>query len=217
MIDVIFPVLDEAEALPWVLSRVPEGYRPIVVDNGSSDGSAVVASRLGAEVITEPQQGFGAACWAGLQAARSEVIAFCDADASFDPRDLPLVVDPIVSGEFDLLLGARIVAERGVWPAHARLANRYLARRMRRLTGAALSDLGPMRAMRREALLELALADRRSGWPLEMVLKAGLAGWRIGEVCIPYHPRIGRSKVTGTVMGTVRATRDMGAILATYR
>jgi glycosyltransferase involved in cell wall biosynthesis len=212
-VDVVFPVLDEAGALPWVLGRVPAGYRAIVVDNGSTDGSAAVAAGLGAVVVGEPRRGFGAACAAGLAAATAPVVAFCDADASLDPADLPRVCAPVAGGAADLVLGARRPVGRGAWPAHARLANRYLARRVRRVAGAALRDIGPMRAARRDDLVGLGIVDRRFGWPLEMVLRAARAGWRIAEVPVPYAPRTGRSKVTGTLRGTVRAVRDMAAVL----
>jgi glycosyltransferase involved in cell wall biosynthesis len=209
MPDVVLPVLDEREALPWVLERMPAGYAPIVVDNGSSDGSGELAASLGAHVVREPQPGFGAACFAGLTAARGEIVCFMDCDASFDPRELPRVADPVAAGTADLVLGAR----DGGQPLHALLANRALALELRRRTGARLTDLGPMRAARRERLLALGIQDRRFGWPLEMVLRAGAAGWRIEEVRVSHHPRAGRSKVTGTVRGTVRAVRDMAAAL----
>jgi len=213
MADVVLPVLDEREALPWVLGRMPAGYSPLVVDNGSSDGSAELAERLGAQVVREPRRGFGAACWTGLEAAAADVVCFMDCDGSFDPRELPRVADPVDAGRFDLVLGARAPAP-GSWPAHARAANSLLAWELRRRAGVALRDLGPMRAARREALLGLGIEDRRFGWPLEMVLRAAAAGWRIDEVSVGYRPRQGRSKVTGTVRGTMRAVRDMAAALA---
>jgi glycosyltransferase involved in cell wall biosynthesis len=207
--DVVLPVLNEREALPWVLSRMPAGFRPIVVDNGSTDGSADCARVLGAQVVSEPVPGFGAACFAGLLAARAELVCFMDCDASLDPRDLPLVAAPVAAGEAGLVLGAR----RGAGPLHARLANRLLALELRRRTGARLTDLGPMRAARRAAVLELGIRDRRFGWPLEMVLRAAHAGWTIQEVPVGHHPRAGRSKVTGTLRGSVRAATDMAAVL----
>jgi glycosyltransferase involved in cell wall biosynthesis len=213
MPDVVLPVLDEAKAIPWVLDRMPCGYSPVVVDNGSTDGSAEIATRLGAVVVREERRGFGAACWAGLQAARDGVVCFMDCDGSLDPQYLPWVAGPVLTGEADLVIGAR-AARRGAWPIHARLANRYLAATVRRRTGVRLHDLGPMRAARRRDLLELGLLDRRSGWPLEMVLVAARCGWRIEDVPVPYRARAGRSKVTGTILGTLQAIRDMSRVLA---
>jgi glycosyltransferase involved in cell wall biosynthesis len=213
VVDVVLPALDEREALPWVLGRMPEGHRAIVVDNGSTDGSGAVARALGALVVEEHRRGFGAASFAGLQAATADVVCFVDCDGSLDPRELPALSQQVTAGVADLVLGARR-AQAGAWPVHARLANRALAAELRRRTGVALTDLGPMRAGRRDALLGLRIVDRRSGWPLEMVLRAASAGWRITEVEVSYRPRVGRSKITGTVRGTVRAVRDMAAVLA---
>jgi glycosyltransferase involved in cell wall biosynthesis len=212
--DVVLPVLDEREALPWVLERMPAGYEPVVVDNGSSDGSGELARSLGARVVREPRPGFGAACFAGLLAARTEIVCFMDCDASFDPRELPSVAEPVTAGAADLVLGARRPARDATWPLHARAANGLLALELRRRTGARITDVGPMRAAAREPLLTLRLQDRRFGWPLEMVVRAAAAGWRIEEVPVSYLRREGRSKVTGTVRGTVRAVRDMAAVLA---
>jgi len=191
---------------------MPAGYHPIVVDNGSTDGSATVAEGLGAQVVAEPRQGFGAACHAGLAAATDPLVCFMDCDGSLDPSELPEVVEPVRTGKADLALGERR-PERGAWPLHARLANRFLALELRRRTGLALHDLGPMRAANRVALLELGIVDRRSGWPLEMVLLAARAGWRVVDVPVGYRARSGRSKVTGTVRGTITAARDMAALL----
>jgi glycosyltransferase involved in cell wall biosynthesis len=213
MPDVVLPVLDEAEAIPLVLARLPRGYEPIVVDNGSNDGSAKVALELGARVVIEPARGFGAACFTGLRAATSDVVCFMDCDGSLDPRDLPLVASPVIAGKADLVLGARRTTSNGAWPLHARLANRALARLVARRAGGRVHDLGPMRAGPREALLGLGVTDRRFGWPLEMVLRAAGAGWRIREVPVSYAPRIGRSKVTGTVRGTARAVYDMARVM----
>jgi len=214
VVEVILPVLDEAQALPWVLGRMPAGYSAIVADNGSSDGSAELAEELGAKVVREPSRGFGAACFAGLAAAEAETVCFMDCDASLDPAHLPRVAEPVVRGGAGLVLGARM-ATRGAWPAHARLANRALTWELRRRSGVRLSDLGPMRSARRQDLLELGIRDRRFGWPLEMVLLAAAAGWKIEEVPVGYRARAGRSKVTGTVRGTARTVRDMTAALRT--
>lgn len=214
MPDVVLPVLNEREALPWVLGRMPAGYVPIVVDNGSTDGSGELARTLGARVVHEPRAGFGAACFAGLTAAEAELVCFMDCDASFDPRELSRVTDPVAAGTADLVLGARRPAPGAAWPAHARMANAVLALELRRRTGVRVTDIGPMRAARREALLALGIRDRRFGWPLEMVLRAAHAGWRIEEAPVTYLAREGRSKVTGTVRGTVRAVRDMASVLA---
>jgi glycosyltransferase involved in cell wall biosynthesis len=213
-IDVVLPCLNEAEALPWVLSRMPAGFHAIVADNGSTDGSGSIAVDHGATVVRVPQRGFGAACHAGLVAATSDIVCFMDADASLNPDDLPQVAGPVQSGSADLVLGRRMTSTRGSWPVHARMANKVLAAELRRRTGVRLRDLGPMRCARRVRLLELGLADRRFGYPLEMVMAAAVADWRIDEVNIPYLPRSGRSKVTGTVGGTVRTVRDMRRVLA---
>ena len=215
-IDVVLPCLNEAGALPWVLSRMPNGCRPIVADNGSTDDSAAIAAAHGALVVPVPQRGFGAACHAGLVAASSDIVCVMDADASFDPGDLPLVAEPVRTGEADLMLGRRSMQGhgKGSWPLHARIGNRVLAAELRRRVGVPVRDLGPMRAAQRESLLALSLRDRRFGYPLEMVVRAAEAGWRIAETPVPYYPRTGKSKVTGTLGGTVRAVRDMRRVLA---
>ncbi len=213
MIDVILPVLDEAEAIPIVLAAFPAGFDPLVVDNGSTDGSADVARSLGARVVSEPRRGFGAACFTGLSAARSELVCFMDCDGSLDPVQLPAVSDPVATGRLDLCLGTRR-AQPGAWPLHARLANQALAWQLRRRCAVAISDLGPMRCARRQSLCELGLEDRAFGWPLEMVLRADAAGWRLGEAPVTYRARAGgRSKVSGSARGSLRAVRDMSRVL----
>ncbi|MEJ1154533.1 glycosyltransferase family 2 protein [Microbacterium marmarense] len=211
-VDLVLPCLNEAGALPWVLSRVPDGYRAIVVDNGSTDDSADIAREAGATVITESAKGFGAAVAAGVATATAPVVAICDADASLDPAELPRLVAMLDRGA-DLVLGRRVPTERSAWPFHARIANRALSRRIARVSGVKVSDLGPMRVARTQALVDLDLRDRRSGYPLEMVLRAAAAGWNIVETDVAYAPRVGRSKVTGTVRGTATAISDMSRIL----
>ncbi|MDQ6746255.1 MAG: glycosyltransferase family 2 protein [Actinomycetota bacterium] len=214
MIEVILPVLDEVEAIPGVVAAMPSGFSALVVDNGSTDGSGAIAAACGARVVSEPRRGFGAACFAGLLAAQSETVCFMDCDGSLDPRELGRVAGPVCAREADLCLGAR-VADPGAWPWHAQMANRLLAFELRRRAGVRLTDLGPMRAAGRGALLDLWLQDRGFGWPLEMVLKASTAGWRVCEVPVSYRARVGgRSKVSGSVRGTLRAVHDMGALLS---
>lgn len=212
LVDVVLPCLNEHRALPQVLRALPPGYRAIVVDNGSTDGSGALAASLGAVVVHEPRRGFGAAAHAGLLAATAEFVAFCDCDGSLDPAQLAPMLELVRTGRADLVLGARRPA-RGAWPIHARLANIVLGRRLRRLTGIPVTDLGPLRLARRIALLALDLTDRRSGYPLEMFLKAHHHGWRVAELPVAYAPRLGKSKVTGTVRGTLTALKDMKAQL----
>ncbi|WP_281254684.1 glycosyltransferase family 2 protein [Streptomyces aidingensis] len=211
--EIVLPCLNEAAALPWVLERVPPGWRALVVDNGSTDGSGELAARLGARVIREPRRGFGAACHAGLTAAEGELVAFCDCDASLDPAAVSRAARPVLAGTADLVLARRRPVGRGAWPPHARAGNLALSLMVRRRTGVRLHDIGPLRVARRRALLELGLTDRRSGYPLEMVVAAADAGWRIEETEVAYRPRTGRSKVTGTWRGTFQAVRDMRKVL----
>lgn len=211
-IDVLLPCLDEVRGLAWVLDRMPAGLSPLVVDNGSTDGSAELALRRGARVVRAAQRGYGAACHAGLVAATSEVVVVMDADASLDPADLPAVLAPLLDGAADLVVGARR-PEPGAWPWHLRLANAEVARRVRVRTGVRLRDVGPVRAARRAGLVDLDLRDRRSGYPVETVVAAARAGWRITGVDVRYRRRTGRSKVTGTPLGVWQAVRDMSAVL----
>ncbi|GAT71629.1 glycosyltransferase family 2 protein [Microbacterium hydrocarbonoxydans] len=215
-VDVVLPCLNEAAALPGVLSALPEGARAIVVDNGSTDGSAEIAHRAGALVIDAPVRGYGAAVHAGLCAATAPVVAFCDADGSFDLGQLDRVTGPVQRGESDLVFGRRRVTRSSAWPVHARVANAALMAMVRERTGLGLRDLGPFRAGRREQLLALGLEDRRSGYPLELLLRAWRSGLRISETDVDYRPRLGRSKVTGTVRGTLTAVADMRRALRRF-
>jgi len=215
-VDVVLPCLNEEDAIVDVICRLPDGYRAVVVDNGSTDRSVVRARAAGALVVHEPRRGFGAAAHAGLLAAVAPLVAFCDADGSMDPAQLPEYAALIQSGEADLVLGRRIPTTRGAWPWHARLANRVLAHRLHSMIGVDLHDLGPLRIARRDALLALDLHDRRSGYPLEMVLAASRAGWTIVERDSAYAPRVGTSKVTGTVRGMLTAVHDMSGLLRAH-
>lgn len=211
-VEVILPCLNEAQALGWVLPRLPTGMSAVVVDNGSDDGSPELAASLGARVVVATRRGYGAAVHTGLEAATADIVAVMDADASLDPRQLPRVVTPIIDGTVDLMMGRRRPVG-GAFPWQLRVANRALARKIRRRTGLALRDIGPMRAARREFLLGLDLIDRRSGYPAETVVRAADAGGRIAEVHVDYLRRRGRSKVTGTPLGVWHAVRDMSAAI----
>jgi len=211
-VTLVLPCLDEAGALPWVLSRLPAGVHALVVDNGSTDGSAEIAASLGATVVHETRRGYGAACHAGLVAADTPLVAFCDADRSLDPADLVTLIEIVATGDADMAVCRRRL-EPGAMSWQLRLANRELARRLRNRTGFDLHDMGPMRVARREALLALDLTDRRSGYPAQTLVRAADAGWRVTEVAVDYHPRTGRSKVTGTPLGALRAVRDISAAM----
>ena len=200
--------LNGPAALPRVLADLPDILRPIVLDNGYTDGSAAVARALGATVVFEPRTGFGWAAHAGLLAATSEYVAFCDCDGSMGGEDLLRVAAPVLAGRTDLVLGQRR-SDRGSWPLHARLANAVVVLRLRRRLDISIHDLGPMRVASRRRLLALDLQYGRIGYPLEMVLKAARAGRRIEEIPVAYRPRIGLSKVTGTELGTIAAGIDM--------
>ncbi len=210
---IVLPCLDEAQALPAVLAGLPAGWPVLVVDNGSTDGTADVARSLGARVVVEPRRGYGAAVHAGLLAAEGELVAFLDGDGSLDPDVLPAMAATVAAGRADLAVGRRVPVSAGVWPWHARAGNAAIAALLRR-RGVAVHDIAPIRVARRAALLDLGVADRAFGYPLELLLRAGAAGWRIAEVPVEYRARAGgRSKVSGSVRGTVRAARDMAGLL----
>jgi glycosyltransferase involved in cell wall biosynthesis len=212
-IDVVLPCLDEAAALPKLLRALPQGFRAIVVDNGSTDGSPRIAAELGAKVLHEPRRGYGAAVHTGLEFATSDIVCFLDADGSLDPDDLLPLVETVRRGA-ELAAGRRVPVGRGAWPWHARLGNHLLAALLRR-QGVPVHDIAPIRAVRRQAILELGIADRAFGYPLELLIKAGRAGLRIEEFDVAYRPRAPgtKSKVSGSVRGTLRATRDMAKVL----
>jgi glycosyltransferase involved in cell wall biosynthesis len=214
--DLVLPCRDEGPALPALLARVPAGIRVIVVDNGSRDDTADVARRLGALVVTEPVPGYGAAVHTGVLAARAPYVAVLDGDGSLDPAELPALLAEVRSGRADLAVGRRRAVGRGAWPWHARLGNALVVAWLRRRTRMACHDIAPLRVCRREALLGLGVEDRRFGYPVELLQRATLAGWRVVERDVAYRPRAAgtRSKVSGSVRGTVRAARDFWRVLA---
>lgn len=188
----------------------------IVVDNGSSDDTAAVAARHGATVIDEPRAGYGAAVHAGVLAATHDAVAVMDADGTIRATELIGLLERVESGGVDLAVGRRRPVDRGVWPWHARAGNAVLARWLRHRTGVPVRDLAPVRVCRREQLLALDVRDRRFGYPVELLVKAQRAGWRIEERDVGYHARAAgtRSKVTGSITGTLRTLRDFAAVLS---
>ncbi|HEY2723699.1 MAG TPA: glycosyltransferase family 2 protein [Pseudonocardiaceae bacterium] len=212
-VDVVLPCLNEAEALPSVLAAFPDGFRAIVADNGSTDGSPEIAAARGALVVREPTAGYGSAVRAGLGAATSDVVAVLDADGSLDPGALPMMTALLADTGADMVAGRRVPQGRGAWPWHARAGNAVLAAVLRR-RGLAVHDIAPIRVAYRRPLLDLGVSHPASGYPLELLLRAAAAGWRLHEVDVAYRPRAGgRSKVSGSVLGTVRAVRDMAGVL----
>lgn len=210
-VDIVLPCLDEAEALPAVLAAMPVGYRVLVVDNGSTDETAAVASACGATVVSEPRRGYGAAMHTGLLAATAELVGVLDADGSLPPQALPQLVMEVMGGT-DLAVGRRR-PHAGAWPWHARAGNTVLAALLRR-QGLPVHDIAPIRVARRQALLDLGITDRGFGYPFELLLRAAAAGWGVREFDVEYRPRAGgRSKVSGSVRGTARAARDMTAAM----
>jgi glycosyltransferase involved in cell wall biosynthesis len=212
-VEVVLPCLDEADALPGVLAALPAGCTALVVDNGSTDGTPEIASGLGARVVHEPRRGYGAAVHAGLEHARTELVAVLDADGSLDPGALPELIRAVAEDRADLAVGRRVPVGRGVRPWHAGAANALLAALLRR-RGLPVHDIAPIRVGRRADLLALGVADRAFGYPLELLVRAADAGWRVHEVDVAYRPRArGRSKVSGSLRGSLRAARDMAAVI----
>ncbi|MFC7359161.1 glycosyltransferase family 2 protein [Nocardioides astragali] len=213
--DLVLPCRDEGPALRDLLPRVPSRFSVIVVDNGSRDDTASVARDLGARVVNEPTPGYGAAVHTGIEAATAEFVAVMDADGSFDPDQLVPLLDDVASGRADLAVGRRRPVQSGVWPWHARAGNAVIAAWLRRRIGMQAHDIAPMRVCRRQALLDLGLADRRFGYPVELLQAVTREGWRLSEHDVDYHPRAAgtRSKVSGSVLGTLRTARDFWQVL----
>jgi glycosyltransferase involved in cell wall biosynthesis len=214
--DLVLPCRDEAAALEALLPEIPEQFRVIVVDNGSRDGTADVARRLGATVVSESTPGYGAAVHAGLMAATADLVAFMDGDGSFDPAQLLPLVEDVRSRTADIAVGRRRSSGRGSWPWHARAGNALVVAWLRRRIQLPAHDIAPIRVCRRTELLELGVRDRRFGYPVELLQKATAAGWRFSERDVTYWPRTEgtKSKVSGSVVGTVRAARDFARVLS---
>ena len=214
--DLVLPCKDEAAALTALLPLVPDLFSVIVVDNGSVDGTAEVATALGARVCHESVPGYGSAVHTGLLASTHDYVAFMDGDGSFDPAELVPMLEEVRSGGTDIAVGRRRPVSNGVWPWHARAGNAVIVAWLRRRIDLPAHDIAPMRVCRRADLIALDVRDRRFGYPVELLQKATRAGWRFSERDVAYHPRAEgtRSKVSGSVTGTVRTARDFWKVLS---
>ena len=209
-VSVVIPTHNEAQAIGRVLADLPAHIvtEVVVVDSNSTDGTPEIAAKMGARVLHEPRRGYGRACLTGLAAASSaDVVVFLDGDYSDRPDELPLLLTPIIDDRADITVGSRLGKQsvRGALPWHAAFGNRLAAALIRLLYGLTISDLGPFRAGRAEVLRQLGLQENTYGWAVEMILKGSLGGFRIVEVPVSYYPRIGESKISGTVRGTLGA------------
>jgi glycosyltransferase involved in cell wall biosynthesis len=209
-VSVIIPTHNEAQAIERVLADLPSDLvtEVIVVDSNSTDGTRAIAAHMGARVIQEPRRGYGRACLTGLGAANSpDIVVFLDGDYSDRPAELPLLLAPIIEGRADIALGSRLHSQNsaGALPWHQAFGNRLAASLIKVLYGLQISDLGPFRAGRADVLRALALEETTYGWAVEMILKGALGGYRVVEVPVSYYPRIGKSKISGTLKGTIGA------------
>ncbi len=228
-VDVIIPALNEEQSISLVLNDLPNVRRTIVVDNGSTDATAKVASELGAHVVSQPQRGYGAACLKGLAVIRQailsdewappRVVVFLDADYSDYPEKLPELVEPIIAGRADFILSSRLLGDRepGAMPPQSVYGNKLACALMRLLFGARYTDLGPFRAIDYDKLCDLRMSDENFGWTIEMQIKAARAKLRTVEIPVPYRARVGASKISGTFSGTIKAGSKILYTIAKYR
>jgi glycosyltransferase involved in cell wall biosynthesis len=220
-VSVIIPTRNEAQAIGRVLGDIPSDLvnEVIVVDNHSSDETPAIAARMGARVISEARRGYGRACLTGLACASApDVVVFLDGDYSDRPAELPLLLAPITAGRADITIGSRLAGPRspGALPWHALFGNWLAASLITHLYGLQISDLGPFRAARAEILRAVELEETTYGWAVELILKGAIRGFRIVEVPVSYHPRIGKSKISGTLRGTIGATWFILSLIARY-
>ena len=220
-VSVIIPTHNEADAIPRVLADIPSDLvtEVIVVDSNSNDGTPEIAAKMGARVVQEPRRGYGQACLTGLAAAEfPDVVVFLDGDYSDRPSELPILLAPIIEGRADITLGSRLREQLipGALPWHQVFGNRLAAGLIRLLYGLKITDLGPFRAGRADALRALRLEETTYGWAVEMILKGALAGFRVVEVPVSYYPRIGKSKISGTLKGTAGAGWFILSLIVRY-
>jgi glycosyltransferase involved in cell wall biosynthesis len=220
-VSVVIPTHNEAESIGRVLADLPAGIvtEVLVVDSNSTDGTPEIASKMGARVLHEPRRGYGRACLTGLANANTaDVVVFLDGDYSDRPAELPLLLAPIIEGRADIALGSRLQGPRsaGALPWHQAFGNRLAAGLIRLLYGLDISDLGPFRAVRADVLRRLDLQESTYGWAVEIILKGALGGFRIVEVPVSYYPRIGKSKISGTLKGTVGAAWFILSLIVRY-
>jgi len=220
-VSVVIPTYNEAQSIGRVLADLPSDLTTevIVVDSNSNDGTAAIAAKMGARVVQEPRRGYGRACLTGLATANSpDVVVFLDGDYSDRPSELPILLAPIIEGRADITLGSRLHGRRsaGALPWHQAFGNRLAASLIRLLYGVKITDLGPFRTVRADVLRQLDLQENTYGWAVEIILKGTLAGFRIVEVPVSYYPRIGKSKISGTVKGTLGAAWFILSLIVRY-
>ena len=218
---VVIPTYNEAQSIGRVLADIPGMVEEVlVVDSDSSDGTAAIAQEMGAKVLREPRRGYGRACLTGLAAVNApDVVVFLDGDYSDRPAEMPILLDPLRAGSADMVIGSRLAGARtpDALPWHAVFGNRLAAGLITSFSGVHLTDLGPFRAARYDALIGLGLQESTYGWPVEMIVKGARRGLRIVEVPVSYHARLGSSKISGTFRGSVGAAWGILSAIVKYQ